>query len=424
MRGETIAEILLSGPFEKGPMSQRLKISLNAARFTNKLVERILENFGSGSRPSVRKLGEWIEDDKKFQKKCRKGWSDHVTEMLPAEMAPDMRVAAEWKVPTITTTGNLAHWLDLPVSQIDWYAGAYGAVAADSKLSHYTVGVVRKQSGGCRILEKPKWQMKQAQRHILHGILDRIPPHPSSHGFQKHRSILTYVRPHVGKRTVIKFDLKNYFLSIEKSRVRALFHMAGYPPTVSTALAGLCTHRLEIADVPRSVSDRWKFTVPHLPQGAPSSPALADRLLFRLDLRLHGLAEKMGLNYTRYADDLAFSTDEKEFRGKRIEAFVRLVGSIIGEEGFSLNTKKTRVMFHSQRQRLAGLVINQRANVERSVYDQLRAIIHRCIQHGPEHENREGHPAFLDHLQGRVEFVRSTNPTRGEKLQAMLDRVG
>jgi len=424
MHGETIAEILLSGPFEKEPMSLRLQIALGATRFTNSLVVRVLENFGSGSRPSIRRLGDWIEEDEKFQKKCQRGWDGLTGMMLPAEMAADMRAAAEWKVPTITTGGDLARWLDLPPEHLEWFAGEYGSAPNDSKLSHYTVSIIKKPSGGIRLLEKPKWQMKQVQRYILHGILDRIPAHSSSHGFQKKRSILTYVNPHVGKKVVIKMDLKNYFLSVEKARVRALFHLAGYPPTVSSLLAGLCSNRLESPSLPYGLTDRWRYEFPHLPQGAPSSPALADRLLFRVDLRLDGLAQKMGLNYTRYADDLAFSTNDESMRGKRTEPLIKLVQNIIEEEGFHVNPTKTRVMHQSQRQRLAGLVINQRTNVERSAYDQIRAILYRCQQNGLEAENREEHPAFLHHLQGRVEFVRSTNRARGDKLQSMLGKVG
>ena len=234
---------------------------------------------------------------------------------------------------------------------------------------------------------------------------------------------MTYVKSHVGRRLVIKLDLKDYFLSVERSRVRALFHLAGYPPAVSCLLSGICTLRFSASSLPYAVKSKWKYETFHLPQGAPTSPALADRLLFRLDMRLNGLAKHMKIPYTRYADDIAFSTDDTMMTGNRIDHFLRLVRNIIAEEGFQVNEKKTRVMPQSQRQRLVGLVVNQKTNVERSEYDRLKAIIHRCVKNGYEAENRQGHPAFAQHLQGRVEFVRMTHPKRGEKLEAMLVKV-
>jgi len=423
MNSESIAVVILNGAFEKVPMSSRLISAFGAPKFSDKIVRRILVSFGSGSRPSVRRIAEWLDLDRGYQKKSQKGWGAHVRVIEPAAMAPDMRVAAEWKVPSITTAGDLARWLDLPPEHADWFAGEYDAVPVDSNLSHYSLGLVKKASGGVRLLEKPKWQMKQIQRHVLHGILDHIPAHDCSHGFQKKRSILTYVRPHVGREVLIKMDLRNYFLSVEKARVRALFHMAGYPPPVSALLAGFTTNRIIKSSVPQGVKERWRYTVSHLPQGAPSSPALADRLLFRTDIRLQSLAAKMNMQYTRYADDMAFSSDDQSLRGKRVDSFLGLVDKIVVDEGFRLNQDKTKVMYQSQRQRLAGLVVNNRTNVARAQYDQLRAILHRCEKNGLEQENREDHPAFLQHLQGRVEFIRGTNQARGEKLQVMLSRL-
>ncbi|MBK1856100.1 hypothetical protein JO972_14100 [Verrucomicrobiaceae bacterium 5K15] len=422
MSSDELATILLSGAFEQAAFEERLVMAVGAPKFSRKLAGRVIRHFGSGSRPSVRMLAEWLESDRRYQKKQRRGELQLSGQILPAEMAPDMRVAADWKIPSITTSGDLAHWLDLPVSQMEWFAGDYNSVPADTKLSHYTVQTVVKKSGGFRVLEKPKWQMKQVQRYILHGILDHLPPHPCSHGFQKNRSILSYVQPHIGRKMLIKMDLKDYFLSIERSRVRALFHLLGYPPLVSVQLAGCCTNRLRLADVPSGVAQRDRYTVSHLPQGAPTSPALADRLLYRLDLRLHGLAQKMHMDYTRYADDFAFSTNDS-VRRPQVEAFLNLVDQIVREEGLQLHKTKTSVMHHSQRQRLAGLVLNEKHNVARGEYDRLRAILHRCGQNGLDAENKNDHPSFLQHLEGRVEFIRQTNPRRGKKLQGMLDKL-
>ena len=420
---------LLSGAFTREALLSRIGGMTHAPKFVDGLVGRLLEEFGEGSRPSVKALSAWLSEDKKLRKRLRKGAVYPENMQIPAVMAPDMRAAAGWRVPAITTTGNLAHWLDLDFLELDWFSGGYGVVQTHSKLSHYHLRSLKKSSGGLRLLEVPKWRLKQVQRTVLHGIIDHIPAHPCSHGFQKKRSIMTYVKPHVGRRIVMKMDLQNYFLTIEYARVRALFHLAGYPPSVSRYLAGLCTHAVHPdafqkgGGFAKGVSEVWRYQAAHLPQGAPSSPAIADRLLFRLDLRLHGLAKSMGMHYSRYADDMAFSSDDRAVGSKRMESVIRSVTAITSEEGFYINEHKTRVMRASQRQRLAGLVVNDVINVERSEYDLLRAILHRCVKNGLDAENRHGHPSFYQHLVGRVEFVRSTNPRRGEKLRFLLDDV-
>src|SRR5882757_7819190 len=148
---------------------------------------------------------------------------------------------------------------------------------------------------------------------------------------------------------------------------------------------------------------RMLYARPHLPQGASTSPALANLCAYRLDCRLAGLAESAGAVYTRYADDLAFSGDE-EFE-KRVERFSIHVAAILMEEGFSVHHRKTRIMRQGVRQHLAGVVANQHPNVIRPDFDRLKATLNNCVRLGPETQNRAGHPSFRSHLDGRVAFV-------------------
>ncbi|OYW19228.1 MAG: hypothetical protein B7Z55_09275 [Planctomycetales bacterium 12-60-4] len=165
----------------------------------------------------------------------------------------------------------------------------------------------------------------------------------------------------------------------------------------------------------------WLLTTPHLPQGAPTSPALANLAAFRLDSRLAGLARAAGVNYSRYADDLVFSGDRRF--GRSLVRFRLLVLAIIVNEGFEIRERKSRVMWHCQRQEIAGLVVNDHARVPRSEYDLLKAILHNCRRFGPASQNRQGHSGFRAHLQGRIAYIAQFDPKRGSKLLKAFDEI-
>jgi hypothetical protein len=204
----------------------------------------------------------------------------------------------------------------------------------------------------------------------------------------------------------------------------------GYPESVADRLGGMCTnvaprgvwrHPGLDVDASRLREARALYSRPHLPQGAPTSPALANVCTYRVDCRLAGLAKSAGAAYTRYADDLAFSGG-REFE-RRVERFSHHAAAILLEEGFSVNHRKTRIMRQGVRQHLAGLVTNQGINVIRADFDRLKAILTNCVRLGPESQNREGHPGFRRHLEGRVVFVEAINPGRGKRLRAILERI-
>jgi hypothetical protein len=158
-----------------------------------------------------------------------------------------------------------------------------------------------------------------------------------------------------------------------------------------------------------------------LPQGAPTSPALANLCAYRADCRLAGLAKSVDARYTRYADDLAFSGDEAFARN--VERFAAHVAAILLEEGFSVNHRKTRIMRQGVRQHLAGLAVNRRLNVIRANFDRLKATLHNCVRPGPESQNRDAHDSFRSHLDGRVGFVETINPAKGKRLRALFEKI-
>jgi hypothetical protein len=160
---------------------------------------------------------------------------------------------------------------------------------------------------------------------------------------------------------------------------------------------------------------------PHLPQGAPTSPALANLCAFRLDCRLHGLAQSLETTYSRYADDLAFSGGERLERSAR--RFQVAVAAIAAEEGFELHLHKSRFMRRGVCQQLAGVVVNEHPNVRRRTFDLLKALLTNCARRGPHDQNRDGHADFRAYLLGRIGHVAMVHPARGAKLRALFDRI-
>jgi len=161
---------------------------------------------------------------------------------------------------------------------------------------------------------------------------------------------------------------------------------------------------------------------PHLPQGAPSSPALANLVAFSLDRRLSALAISAGFAYTRYADDLALSSPTQR-SASHIAQTIDRIRTIVGDEGFQINERKTQIRRAGERQRLTGLVINQIPNVDRREYDRLKAILTNAARQGPTSQNHANLPDFRSHLLGRIGWMTHVNPARAARLRTLYDRI-
>ncbi|HEX3812105.1 MAG TPA: reverse transcriptase family protein [Mycobacteriales bacterium] len=330
-------------------------------------------------------------------------------------------------VPRWHTTVDLGNHLGLTTGELDWFADTRGweARVTAERLRHYRYRLLAKRHGGHRLLESPKWQLRELQRRILHEVLDNIPVHDAAHGFHAGRSPATHAAAHVGARCVIRMDLENFFGRVTAGRVWGLFRLAGYPEQVAYALTGLTTNIVPAAvrrtlAVTDPVPAAW-LGVPHLPQGAPTSPALANLAAFRLDRRLQRAAEQFDSRYSRYADDLAFSGGPDLLRAA--PGFLALVRRIAQDEGFGVNPFKTAVVSNRTRQQLTGLVVNERLNVPRVEFDRLKATLHNAVAYGPASQNRGGHLDFRAHLAGRVAWVSAVNAARGARLRRDFDRI-
>lgn len=192
---------------------------------------------------------------------------------------------------------------------------------------------IPKKSSGRRLIYSPYKSLLHCQRWILKNILDSVTLHDACHGFRKNRSIVTNASKHLGGEVLLKMDLESFFPSIPISWVMKTFLDMGYAQNVAYYLSALCCYDRKLA------------------QGAATSPALANIVCKKLDSRLQKLADKSGITYTRYADDLTFS-------GAYInDGFSMLVTDIVRDYGLSVNQEKTRLKIKNGSRVVTGISI-------------------------------------------------------------------
>jgi RNA-directed DNA polymerase len=426
---ENLADALLSGPWElEGLVARAAEACGRKARWLRPLVRRLLADVAEhpGERGSPA-LARWLITDRGFRAKAPRVLG-RVYWTTPTMVAA-VSAAGSWKLPELTTPAALTDWLGLERAELAWFADCHGrgAKTPPGPLRHYSYRWLPKAGGKWRLLEIPKSRLKDIQRQLLHEILERIPPHDAAHGFRRGRSILTFASPHCSRPLVMRFDLRHFFASVPASRVHGLFASVGYPIEVAGLLTGLCTNVVPV-DVwdnhparGRAIEEERRFRAPHLPQGAPTSPALANLCAYRLDCRLNGLAKSVGATYTRYADDLAFSGGQR--LGLCTKRFRVGVYAIALEEGFEMRLRKSRVMRGGICQHLAGVVVNARPNIRRKDYELLKAILTNCLRHGPMSQNRNGQADFRAHLLGKVAHVAMLHPSRGARLRSLFNQI-
>ncbi len=423
-RFQCLAGILLDTQWTSDSLEKAIVLfSVPRSKARKRLSAAILLEFKTPPSRSV--LASYLEKHRlcgKLNWSKAEGFRLHDVE--PNRMRGCVEAPFATSIPNLPTVGKFAEWCDMEVGLVDWLA--------QHRKDHYRVSTTPKRSGGLRIVEAPRARLKALQRKIATEILQTIPCHTAAHGFVRGRSALSFVQVHVGKPILLRMDLQDFFPSIAASRVFGLFRSMGYPYAMTQLLTNLCTATCSEEKLQMLLPDGCRFEPnldrcwqlrslycrKHLPQGAPTSPALANLIAFRLDCRLAGLARSVGINYTRYADDLLFSGSESF--GRVAKVFAIKIGSIAQEEGFQIQFRKTRIMRAATRQTAAGIVLNRCTNLNRIEFDRLKATLYNCARLGPSTQNRNQLADFEAHLRGRVNWVRQLHRARGEKLTAMF----
>lgn len=276
--------------------------------------------------------------------------------------------------------------------------------------SQYKQFEIPKRNGGFRTINAPMDELKDIQIRLSQLLLDCIDEINKSknivpklsHGFTRNRSIISNAENHINRKNVLNIDLSNFFGSFNFGRVRGFF----------IKNRNFLLHK-DIATVIAKISCLNNS----LPQGSPCSPVITNLIAHPLDIRLASLAKRNSCIYTRYADDITFSTRDNEFNPEiiKMEEFAVLIGNNLRKEieraGFKINDKKTRVQFWDSRQDVTGLVVNEKVNIKREYWKTTRSMCHKLFTTGayikitPNGEV-EG---TIGELQGRLNFIDSVD---------------
>jgi hypothetical protein len=349
-----------------------------------------------------------------------------------AQAAAESIKAANVNLPVILSLGHLAHLTDVGLPVLTNYV--------ERTDDPYRVFRLKKNPTGLRVERKfrticvPEPSLMRIQRWIAQNVLNAQQPHPRSYAFAPGRNLLQAADRHAGCRWLVKMDLQNFFESIDERQVYLVFRSMGYGALLSFEMARICT-RLPGAhrNVPQEFGASpvgYSFQKPgHLPQGAPTSPMLANLVVRTLDRRLEAVGKKFGWIYSRYADDLAFSTRGRTGRGAAT-ALIKLIEAELRDFGLRENPAKTSITPPGHRKVLLGVLIDRdqprltksfRNNVETHLF----ALCHPSLG-ATAHCRARGFRSVTGlrrHLAGLIAFAHAVDKTYAEALYAQFNDV-
>jgi RNA-directed DNA polymerase len=277
-----------------------------------------------------------------------------------------------------------------------------------TKTSHYYLShTVRKSSGGLRWINAPQPPLIDAQTYLLHNFFYKFKPSKHCVGFRRGMGVTEGAKRHFGNKCLLNLDLKDFFPSIHRQEVyqmiqryNAVLRKKGFSPMTNFEIGSL-TKMVTLSSC--------------LPQGAPTSPVIANLVSTSLDKELSQLSDKYGLVYTRYADDLSFSSPDKDFD---MESLIPAIILIVEAKGRILNNKKTRISRPHQRMEVTGVVINDRLTVPRYKWRNFRAKLHNLIR-----DRRTITPKEYKQLRGYIQWIQSIHPEKGKKFLKQLGKI-
>jgi hypothetical protein len=270
-----------------------------------------------------------------------------------------------------------------------------------SKLSNlYTQHEIPKKSGKLRTISAPNAGLKRIQKSILKQVLNPLGAHDAAYGFVQGRSIVDNAKLHLGRKVVVNIDVKNCFSSVRWPLVLAAVQRdlsKQLSAKTISALTDICTNE------------------GGLPTGAPTSPALLNRILVKTDEILTKQATLRNCTYSRYADDLTFSGDDKA---------VELIGiatNVLQKISLEIDPEKTNIFRRGRRQMCTGLVVNEKVNIPRAIRKRIRASVH-AYESGKK-LTWDGHSSGHSALKGRLQFLKMVSPNAAVKLIERFDKA-
>lgn len=277
-----------------------------------------------------------------------------------------------------------------------------------------------KQNGKTRAISSPEPVLMDVQRWILKHVLSACDIHQSSYAYQRDRSIRKCAEEHLNSRWLVKMDIHDFFGSVGERSVYSVFLYLGYPRLLSFEMARLCTRSREFNrvfdDAEEGRSTPYRLGAEgRLPQGAPTSGALANAVMFDTDAELDSLARNGALVYTRYSDDLVFSAGG-DFSRERAVDLVRCVATILERNGFSPHRAKTRVVPPGARHVVLGLLLAEgRVRLLPEFKRRIEVHIRGVAKWGVVAHAGERHFssvfALINHVDGCIAFAESIDPS-------------
>ena len=272
--------------------------------------------------------------------------------------------------------GDKAYPFDL--RQITFYSNP----ASDVK--RYNDFEIPKKSGGTRKISAPVEGLKVILKFMNMILQEIYEPSKYAMGFAKNRSVVDNAKRHINQNYVFNIDLKDFFPSITRARICARLKVKPFEfsDDIARMISGLCT--MKVTD-----GENVKYV---LPQGAPTSPTITNIICDKLDHKLAGLAKRFGLNYSRYADDITFSSSHNVYQEE--SDFRKELQRIITEEGFVINDKKTRLQKRGSRQEVTGVIVCEKANVTKKYVKEIRNLLYIWERYGYDEAVKRFHPRY------------------------------
>jgi len=314
------------------------------------------------------------------------------------------------KMDEMTKSGTVAHFHPIPLKKIDFYCNPKHTFHRYKQFK-----IPKKKSGEFRLITSPRTNGYMQILRLINEILKSFyTPSDYATGFIENRSIIDNAKLHIRKNYVYNIDLKDFFTSIDQARVwkRLQLEPFKFPVNIASIIAGLCCMKY-VVDNNGDTTTRYV-----LPQGAPTSPIITNMVCDILDHRLAGVAKRFGLTYSRYADDITFSSMHNVYQ-KNGQFEVELK-RIIENQGFTINTDKTRLQKIGNRQEVTGIVVNEKVNVTKKYIRDLRNIMYIWERYGitdaysrfiKEYKVKKGHvkkgnPNMINVLDGKLMYLK------------------
>ena len=287
---------------------------------------------------------------------------------------------------------------------------------------------IPKKSGGVRHISAPRRGLMSLLTYAKMVLEAYYTPDSAAMGFTAGRSIVTNAQCHVNQNYVLKLDLKDFFPSVHQARIwkRLQLKPFCFSQDIANVIAGLCCMKVLEQD------GTSKYV---LPQGAPTSPLLTNAICESMDKKLRGLARRFGLNYSRYADDITFSSKHNVYAANG--DFWKELKRIIAEQHFEINEKKTRLQKIGKHQEVTGLVVSDRVNVSRKYVRELRSILYMWERYGYQnaytrfygHYKQEkgyikkGEPCMENVLVGKLEYLKMVKGAKNSTYLSLRQRL-